>query len=81
MSRACLIWSTAHNAWFRPHAAGYTSDVSQAGVFNEDYPVDPKRERIMYFAEAAPMILSAIEESQIQATGLTTLIRQFIGRC
>ena len=31
--REVVIWSDQHGAWWRKDAAGYTDDISQAGVY------------------------------------------------
>lgn len=29
-----LIWSNEHRAWWRPHRAGYTQCIQQAGIYS-----------------------------------------------
>lgn len=29
-----LIWSEEHGAWWRPHRRGYTTKISEAGIYD-----------------------------------------------
>jgi len=31
-----LLWSNKHQAWWRPDAAGYTTDLAEAGAYTQD---------------------------------------------
>jgi|KBSMisStaDraftv2_1062788.scaffolds.fasta_scaffold03115_13 hypothetical protein len=31
--RAVFIWSGEHRLWWRPHYAGYTSKIEEAGIY------------------------------------------------
>ena len=50
MDRAFLIWSIAHQAWWRPNAAGYCAGIADAGIFF-DRSVEEGRDRKVYFEE------------------------------
>lgn len=39
MSGAYLIWSNEHQAWWRPHSAGYTIASEQAGRYSHEEAV------------------------------------------
>jgi hypothetical protein len=30
------IWSIEHNAWWKPNGYGYTTDINQAGIYNQE---------------------------------------------
>jgi hypothetical protein len=40
MTRTYLLWSGDRQAWWRPDAGGYTTDISEAGWYSE---ADAKR--------------------------------------
>ena len=67
-----LIWSDYHNAWFRPEAHGYTSDIAKAGVFR-GRGVNEEREHKVYFDEARNEINARTQELTRDLSNLSDL--------
>lgn len=73
-----LIYSREHNAWWRPKAAGYTSDVAQAGRYTKADAYAHSRIRDTLHDGSAPEVPVIAPEAEEIMADLLAALKQMV---
>lgn len=57
-----LIWSNKRSAWYRPESAGYTGDITKAGLFDRDEAAQHMRTGPRKYRDTEPFPMAAVRQ-------------------